>query len=243
MKNNKRFFLLAGVFVLVLVLATVGYRALSRQYKPENGGVTAVPSQEEPAAEPEEAAPAEPEQTENEPTETESEEVEPEEPASGETAPEETEPPEPIMAPDFMVVDGDGNEVYLSDFAGKPVVINIWATWCDPCKWELPGFQEMYEAYGEDMVFMMINTADDFRDSVEGVEAFAEENGYSFPIYYDTADMAAYLYGASSIPLTVFVLPDGTLAGGYRGAIDGDTLEQSIQIVLDLAETSEKVTE
>jgi len=70
-----------------------------------------------------------------------------------------------------------------------------------------------------------------------------EENGFSFPVYYDTELMASAMYGASSIPLTVFILPDGTLAGGYRGAISGETLEQSIQIVLSMSETTEKAAE
>lgn len=211
--KNKKFFLLAGAFVLVLVLAAVGYRSLSAQYEPEgvqNGGVQERPQQSET-----------PEVAED------TEKVE----------------QEPIMAPDFTVLDGEGNEVNLSDFAGKPVVINFWATWCGPCKSELPAFDEMYQAYGEDIVFMMLNVTDGSRDTVEGVKDFVEENGFSFPVYYDTELMAAAMYGASSIPLTVFILPDGTLAGGYRGAISGETLEQSIQIVLSMAEMSEKVAE
>lgn len=153
------------------------------------------------------------------------------------TVQEETEkeesPEERVIAPDFTVLNDDGEEVRLSDFAGKPVVINIWATWCGPCRSELPAFEQMYEAYGEDIEFLMVNATDGAQETVEGVKAFIEESGYDFPVYYDTEFSASMAYGASSIPLTVFVLADGTLAGGYRGAITEEVLEESIQIVLE----------
>lgn len=153
------------------------------------------------------------------------------------TVQEETEKEESqeerVIAPDFTVLNDDGEEVRLSDFAGKPVVINIWATWCGPCRSELPAFEQMYEVYGEDIEFLMVNATDGAQETVEGVKAFIEENGYDFPVYYDTEFSASMAYGASSIPLTVFVLADGTLAGGYRGAITEEVLEESIQIVLE----------
>ena len=145
----------------------------------------------------------------------------------------ETPEEERVIAPDFTVLNGDGEEIRLSDFAGKPVVINIWATWCGPCKSELPAFERMYEAYGEEIEFLMVNATDGAQETMEGVKAFVEENGYSFPVYYDTEFSASMAYGATAIPLTVFVLADGTLAGGYRGAITEETLEESIKIVLE----------
>lgn len=141
---------------------------------------------------------------------------------------------EVVAAPDFTVLDGAGEEVRLSDFVGRPVVINFWATWCGPCKSELPAFDAMYQKYGEEMTFMMVNVTDGSRETVDGVKAFVEENGYTFPVFYDTTLYAASIYGANSIPLTVFVLPDGTLAGGYRGAITEEILEESIQVVLEM---------
>ena len=147
---------------------------------------------------------------------------------------EET-PEELVAAPDFTVFTVDGEEVHLADYAGKPAVINFWATWCGPCRSELPAFERMYAAYGEEIQFLMVNLTDGQRETVEGVEAFLEENGYTFPVFYDTEYSGAIAYGASSIPMTVFVLADGTLAGGYRGAITEEVLEQSIQIVLKVS--------
>ena len=158
----------------------------------------------------------------------------PEEPVYSETQDEaqETEPTV-IEAPDFTVLDGDGAEVCLSDYAGIPVVLNFWATWCGPCKSELPAFENMYTKYGEDVVFLMINLTDGARDTLDSAKAFIEENNYTVPVYFDTTLTAAQTYGAYSIPLTVFILPDGTLAGGYQGAINEALLEEAIQIILN----------
>ena len=158
----------------------------------------------------------------------------PEEPAFTETQDEAQEvEPEAIDAPDFIVLDGGGNEVRLSDYAGMPVVLNFWATWCGPCKSELPAFENMYAEYGDDVAFLMINLTDGARDTIDGATSFVEENGYTFPVLFDTTLLAAQTYGAYSIPLTVFVFPDGTLAGGYQGAIPEELLEAGIQLILN----------
>ena len=160
--------------------------------------------------------------------------LQPEEPAFTETQDEAQEvEPEAIDAPDFIVLDGDGNEVRLSDYAGMPVVLNFWATWCGPCKSELPAFENMYAEYGDDVAFLMINLTDGARDTIDGATSFVEENGYTFPVLFDTTLLAAQTYGAYSIPLTVFVFPDGTLAGGYQGAIPEELLEAGIQLILN----------
>lgn len=158
----------------------------------------------------------------------------PEEPAFTETQDEAQEvEPEAIDAPDFIVLDGGGNEVRLSDYAGMPVVLNFWATWCGPCKSELPAFENMYAEYGDDVAFLIINLTDGARDTIDGATSFVEENGYTFPVLFDTTLLAAQTYGAYSIPLTVFVFPDGTLAGGYQGAIPEELLEAGIQLILN----------
>ncbi len=144
----------------------------------------------------------------------------------------EQEEQEPVPAPDFVVIDADGNEVALSDFIGKPVILNLWASWCGPCKMELPDFDDAYAQYGEDIQFLMVNLTDGNRETVEGAKAFIEEQGFSFPVYFDTELNAAVAYNASSIPATYFIDADGNIAGYARGAIGADTLQMGIDLIL-----------
>ena len=85
------------------------------------------------------------------------------------------------QATDFTMTDRDGKEVSLSDYAGKPVIVNFWATWCGPCKEELPYFEEAYEKYGEQIQFLMVDLSDGYAETPENAIAFAEEHGY--PVY------------------------------------------------------------
>ena len=81
---------------------------------------------------------------------------------------------EKILAPDFTVYDLDGNEVHLSDFIGKPVVLNFWASWCSPCKMEMPDFNEKYLEIGEEVQFLIINMTDGSRETVETASASSQ---------------------------------------------------------------------
>lgn len=143
-------------------------------------------------------------------------------------------PPEEdtVAAPDFTVYDAEGNAVSLSDFAGKPVVVNFWATWCPPCKAELPDFEDAWRKYGEDVTFLFVNLADS-RDTTEVVEAFMEDGGYEFPLYYDTDGDAAYAYGIYSIPVSLFVDAEGNLEQGYIGALNAEVIESCIGRILE----------
>lgn len=134
--------------------------------------------------------------------------------------------------PDFSVTDIDGNIVSLSDYFGKPLVINFWATWCGPCKSELPAFDAAFAEHGEDISFLMVNLTDRRRDTLEGVKAFIEKEGYSFPVYFDTELSAAYAYNISSIPMTVFVNPDGSLMDYKVGMMSESKLTEYISALM-----------
>lgn len=134
-------------------------------------------------------------------------------------------------ASDFTIYDAEGNAVHLSDFAGGPVVINFWASWCPPCKAELPDFEAAYkdnEKNGGTVQFLMVDLTDGERETKETADAFLAENGYTFPVYYDLDYSAAYTYGIRSIPMTLFVDADGYIADDYVGQINAQTLQEGL---------------
>ena len=161
---------------------------------------------------------------------------------TGPTAPYETlstlSQEDAADAPDFTVYDGEGNPLVLSSLRGKPVLVNFWASWCSPCKSELPDLETAFLKYGDKIDFLLVNLTDGHRDTVDGVKAFLEETGYTFPVYYDTDESAALACGVSSIPTTVLVSPAGKLLHTQIGAMTGDTIETLIQQLLATEEAS-----
>lgn len=136
-----------------------------------------------------------------------------------------------VPAPDFTVYDADGNEVHLSDYAGKPVIVNFWASWCGPCKSEMPDFQTAYEELGGDIQFLMINMTDGSRETVESASAFIAEQRYTFSVFYDSQSDAAGTYGVYSLPTTYFIDSDGYAMARAIGAIDEETLQRGIDLI------------
>ena len=137
------------------------------------------------------------------------------------------------QAPDFEVFDLAGNAVKLSDFQGKPVVVNFWASWCGPCKSEMPDFEEMYQQYGDEVHFLMVNMTDGSRETVEVASEFIAEQGYTFPVYYDTEYSAAITYGVTSIPATYFIDAQGNAVAYARSAINAETLQLGIDMIFE----------
>jgi len=132
------------------------------------------------------------------------------------------------LAPDFTVYDAKGNKVNLSDYRGKPVVLNFWASWCPPCKGEMPHFNEVYVSAKDNVVFMMIDLVDGERETKEKGQQYVKNMGYTFPVCFDLEQQAAYTYGISSIPTTFFIDFNGYIVKAYQGAIDKGTLQDGI---------------
>ena len=134
------------------------------------------------------------------------------------------------LAPDFTVYDGDGNEVKLHDFIGKPIVLNFWASWCGPCQMEMPDFHEKYLELGNAINFLMVNMTTG-RETLESAKNFIAEKEYTFPVFYDTKSDAAVTYGAYSLPTTYFIDAKGYVIAQATGAIDGKTLLRGIDMI------------
>lgn len=212
--KNKKYLIVLGVFVLLIATAAIAYKPLSEKYSPE----VQMSVRESETAE-ESTAPPESETAKETTTVT-----------TAATTKATTEKDD--STPDFTVLDASGNEVKLSDFYGKPIIINFWATWCEPCKSELPAFNNIYNEYGDKVTILMINLTDGSRDTVDGVKKFAEDNGYDFPIYFDTEQSAAQAYGLYSVPVSVYIDGKGELYGINTGSMSEETIKRHLDDML-----------
>ena len=202
--NKKTLLILCAVLALVLIGAGVLYNSLADDI--QLGGLATLPPETEAPTQAATEAPVENTQV---PAETQEAE------------------PERHTAPDFTMLDKDGNEVTLASFFGKPIILNFWASWCGPCKMEMPELQKFYEQYGEEIHFLLVSVDDD----VDAAKAFIADSCYSFPVYFDTTSAGAYTYGASSIPLTYFIDAEGNLTAYYMGAMSESILQQGVDMI------------
>lgn len=134
---------------------------------------------------------------------------------------------------DVTFYDSEGKAVKLSDFYGKPVVMNFWATWCGYCKQEMPDFQEAYEEYGEEVEFLFINSTDGSRETREKAAAYLEDQGYIVPAFYDEDLEAVYTYGVNSLPTTILLDKKGRVAAYAPGLMEKDTLVGALDVLLE----------
>ncbi len=219
--------LMAGVYAL--------YNSLAKDFRPDVPVLPTIPQQgesdtREETEEPDGSETPEPE-TNTDLTETNSPDSDaPESDAPESDTPESEGQVSEYLAPDFTVYDADGNAVNLSDYFGKPIVLNFWATWCYYCKVEMPDFDEIAKKY-PDVKFLMVNATGTNGETVETAKKYIAENGFEFDVLYDTEQDALYTYGVSSFPTTFFIASNGDLYTYYSGALDGETLEYIIEKV------------
>ena len=164
---------------------------------------------------------------------------------SGESAGAEEPEREEIPAYDFTLTDQYGNTHTFSDYKGKTVFLNFWATWCPPCRSEMPDIQALYEKYGEnegDLIVLGVanpktEDAPNNQDgTIEEVEAYLEENGLTFPVVMDTTGELFYWYGISAFPTTFMIDANGNVYGYVSGALTADIMESIVTQTMESVE-------
>jgi peroxiredoxin len=123
---------------------------------------------------------------------------------------------------DFTLLDLDGNRVTLSELRGRPVLLNFWATWCPPCRLEMPELQQTQQDYeAQNLVVLTINEA----ESAEQVRDFFDELGLTMPAVLDSDGDVGNAYGAAFLPSTIFINPDGVITAMHRGIISRSQID------------------
>jgi peroxiredoxin len=123
-----------------------------------------------------------------------------------------------VSAPEFTLNDMDGEPHRLADYRGKVVLINFWATWCPPCRAEMPSMEALNQAMaGDDFVMLAINVEQDGRSSVP---AFLEKSPHTFSVLYDDQGVVQTLYGVYKFPESFVIRKDGIIDDRVIGAID-----------------------
>ena len=121
-------------------------------------------------------------------------------------------------APDFQLEDNQGNLVSLSALRGKVVMVNFWATWCPPCRAEMPSMEKLHQAMaGEDFVMLAINVEENGRSAVAD---FLQKTPHTFPILYDEQGVVQRMYGVYKFPESFVITKDGMIDDKVIGAID-----------------------
>lgn len=195
MNNKKSTIYILIITVLVLIIGSVSYKFLSKNYKDKSNEKSLIQSEER-----------------------------------------ENNVPSAVKEPkkdakDFQVYRNNGEVVKLSDFKDKKaVVVNFWASWCPPCKFEMPFFNKAIEKYDSNKVeIIMVNLTDGQRETKDKAKKYILDNGYNMSILFDEDFSAADTYKLMSIPRTLFISKDGKIINDHIGIIDEDFLNETIE--------------
>lgn len=135
-----------------------------------------------------------------------------------------------VRAPDFALAYPDGSRSTLADLRGQPVVVNFWATWCAPCRAEMPELVDAYETYKDQgLVIIGVNE----QESEAKALPFMQEFGINFPVVLDSRGDLASLYTARGLPTTYFIDRDGNIAEQWQGILTADLLAERLAPLLE----------
>lgn len=133
------------------------------------------------------------------------------------------------IAPDFTLTNLEGQEISLSDFRGKKVVLNFWASWCGPCRKEMPAMQKFYEAYKDKNVEVIAVNLTHFERKREHVDEFVNEFGLTFPIPLDVDNEQYETYNVLTIPTTYFLDENGVIKERHLGPMTYEFMKNTIE--------------
>ncbi len=129
------------------------------------------------------------------------------------------------LAPDFTLQGLDGKPMKLSDYRGKAVLVNFWATWCPPCRMEMPDLEKAYQKYKDQgVVFLGI----DMQEDPATVKSFIQQNGYNWSFAVDSDTQVSRTYQASAIPTSYFIDRNGIIRDTQIGAMSSSILESKL---------------
>ncbi len=132
------------------------------------------------------------------------------------------------MAPDFTLTTVDGKKVQLSDLKGKKVIINFWATWCPPCKAEMPHMQNYYDEFSQDENVEILAVNLTSGDKVESVQNFVKDYGLTFPIPMDEKGTVGHTYEAITIPTSYMIDSNGRIQNKVVGPMDENMIKDFV---------------
>jgi thiol-disulfide isomerase/thioredoxin len=149
-------------------------------------------------------------------------------------------PEEGALAPDFLLEELNGGELRLSDFRGRPVVLNFWATWCAPCRKEIPQLVQAHERYKDDgLVIIALN----LQEGKAIIRPYAEDFGMDFPIAIDRNGEVGERYRLLGLPTTYFIDRDGVITSIFRGPLEGESNGRTVQGAIGESDLDQRLAE
>jgi peroxiredoxin len=131
-----------------------------------------------------------------------------------------------FLAPDFRLDTLEGETVSLADFSGRPVLVNLWASWCSPCRAEMPAMQRIYEDYKDHgLAILAVNASD--QDSLPSAQAFVESLGLTFPILFDRGGEVSTAYELRALPTSFFIDGEGII----RAVVVGGPMSEALLLI------------
>ncbi|MFD2117384.1 TlpA disulfide reductase family protein [Paenibacillus yanchengensis] len=134
------------------------------------------------------------------------------------------------IAPDFVLESLDGEERKLSDYRGKKVILNMWATWCPPCREEMPDMQKMHEQHGDSDIAIVAVNLTSSEQKIEDITEFVEEYGLTFPILLDPKDQVAGRYQVTSIPTSYILDAEGKIQQKVVGPMSFEMMSELLEL-------------